>query len=175
MNTFTYAASDSASSEHSTTGRRFDDEKRGNRMQLHRAFELAVILSWRDLMKVVTPACVRIEYQRESESLLDHVILWADKGKGYCDRVCDYWTWASSAHPNGIRFWRGHDSKSLTRSLDFIMNNQDYFTASKTARDGLVLVYPPRDGERAQAVAWEAATPRTSAARERQSSLASNH
>lgn len=137
-------------------------------MQLDNAFEFAVILAWRDLLKVVTPACVRVEYRHEPKSLLDHVTLWADKGKGYCDRVCDYWTWASSAHPNGVHFWRGHDSDRLARSLDFIMKNQDHFTGPTTARDGLVLVYPPVDAQRAEAAAWEASLPGTDLASETQ-------
>jgi len=143
-------------------------------MQLDKAFELAVILSWRDLMKVVTPASIRVEYRRESKSPLDHVTLWADKGKGYCDRVCDYWTCASSAHTDGIHFWRGHDSDQLARSLDFIMKNQGHFTAPTMARDGLVLVYPPGDAEGAEAATWAATFPETAAAKERQFVLAAS-
>ena len=141
-------------------------------MQLDKAFEFAVVLAWRDLLKVVTPASVRVEYRREPKSSLDHVTLWADKGKGYCDRVCDYWTWASAAHPNGMHFWRSHDSDRLARSLDFIMKNQDHFTAPTTARDGLVLVYPPGDAQRAESAAWHASLPATAAASETQYSLA---
>jgi hypothetical protein len=140
-------------------------------MQLDKAFEFAVILSWTDLMKVVTPASVRVEYERESKSL-DHVTVWADKGKGYCDRVCDYWTWASAAHPSGMRFWRGHDSEQLARALDFIMTNQERFTGRTVARDGLVLVYPPGDQERAQAASWGEALPEPARASGTQYSLA---
>jgi hypothetical protein len=133
-------------------------------MELDKAFEFAVILAWRDLLKVVTPASVRVEYRRELDRRLDHVTLWVDKGKGYCDRVCDYWTSVSEGRPIGMRLWRGHDSDQLTRSLAFIMENQDGFTSPPTARDGLVLVYPPGDAERAQAATWEAALPATVAA-----------
>ncbi len=144
-------------------------------MQLDKAFEFAVVLAWRDLLKVVAPASVRVEYCHEPKSSLDHVTLWADKGKGYCDRVCDYWTWASEAHPNGMHFWRGHDSERLARSLDFIMKHQDHFTGPGAARDGLVLVYPPGDAERAEAAGWAAALPGTAAASETQYSLASSN
>lgn len=143
-------------------------------MQLEKAFEFAVIHSWNDLLKIVTPASVRVEYRHESQSLLDHVTLWADKGKGYCDRVCDYWTWASAAHTSGIRFWRGHDSNELARSLDFILKHQDRFREPTTARDGLVLVYPPGDAQRAEAAAWEAALPGTVAVGETRSLVSSN-
>jgi hypothetical protein len=82
--------------------------------------------------------------------------------------VCDYWTSASETHANGIRFWRGHDSDRLARSLDFIMKNQDHFAGPTTARDGLVLVYPPVDAQRAEAAAWEASLPGTDPASETQ-------
>jgi hypothetical protein len=127
-------------------------------MQLHNALGFAVILSWEDLLKVETPASVRVEYQCESKSPLDHVTIWLDKGKGYSDRVCDYRTWTSPAHPRTMRFWKGHDSEQLTRALGFIMQNQDRFTSPNTARDGLVLVFPPGEEERSEAATWEEAT-----------------
>jgi hypothetical protein len=133
-------------------------------MQLDKALEFAVVLAWTDLMKVVPAASVRVEYERESKTPLDHVTVWADKGKGYCDRVCDYWTWASAAHPNGMRFWRGHDSAPLARALDFIMRNQERFTGPTAARDGLVLVYPPGDEQRAVAATWGDALPAATSA-----------
>jgi hypothetical protein len=129
-------------------------------MDLDNALEFAVILSWPDLTKIAAPVSVRVEYHCESKSLLDHVIVWSGKGKGYSDRVCDYWTSSSSAHPSGARFWKGHESEQLKRSLEFILMNQDRFTSPNTVRDGLVLVYPPGDAERADAAAWGAASAR---------------
>jgi hypothetical protein len=124
-------------------------------MKLHKALEFAVILSWQDLLKVETPACVRVEYECEAKSPLDHLTIWLDKGKGYSDRVCDYWTRTSPAHPQAMRFWKGHDSGQLARALAFIMQNQDRFTSPTTARDGLVLIYPPGEAECSEAAAWE--------------------
>jgi hypothetical protein len=181
--TDTYAASSvipskqpkAASSSRDVTEVAEHQGERGSSMQLDKAFEFAVILAWRDLLKVVTPASVRVEYRHESKIVLDHVTLWADKGKGYCDRVCDYWTWASAAHANGIRFWRGHDSDPLARLLGFIMKNQDHFVCPTTAREGLVLVYPPGDEQRAEAAAWEAALPGTTPAGEMEYSLTSSN
>jgi hypothetical protein len=98
-----------------------------------------------------------------------------DKGKGYSDRVCDYWTSASSAHPSGVRFWKGHDSDQLARALDFIMKNQDRFTGPTTARDGLVLVYPPGDEERTEAATWGEAAPGTATAKGTQYGLATSN
>lgn len=126
-------------------------------MQLEKAFRLAVTLSWGDLRKVERPASVRVEYERESDSPLDHVTVWLDKGGGYYDRVCDYWTGTSPDHPLAIRFWKGHDSEQLAQALAFIMKNQSRFTAPTTARKGLVIVYPPGDEERAEAATWEKA------------------
>lgn len=36
--------------------------KEGSSMELDKALEFAVILSWEDLMKVAMPASVRVEY-----------------------------------------------------------------------------------------------------------------
>jgi hypothetical protein len=124
-------------------------------MDLNRAFEFAVILAWDDLLKVATPCSVRVEYHCEPGTPLDHVTIWLDKAKGYLDRVCDYWTWASPAHATGIRFWRGHSSDRLAEALRFILTHQDGFqrTAAQ-GTDGLALVYPPPAEECAKAVTW---------------------
>jgi hypothetical protein len=69
--------------------------------------------------------------------------------------VCDYRTLTSSAHPSGIRFRNGHHSDELAQSLDFIMKNQERFMRPADAcRDGLVLIYPPTEGERTEAGTW---------------------
>jgi len=124
-------------------------------MELDKAFELAVILAWEDLTKVTTLSSARLEYVREPRTSLDHLSVWLVKGRGYQDRVCDYWTQTSSAHPSGVRFGNGHGSDKLAQALDFIMKNQDQFTRPADAgRNGLVLIYPPAGELRAEAAAW---------------------
>jgi len=124
-------------------------------MELNKAFNLAVILAWEDLMKVSKSPLVRVEYQREPGISLDFLRVWAAMLGGSNDLVCDYWTWASLAHASGVRFTNGYHSDTLARTLDFIMRNQDQFTRPVDAcRDGLVLIYPPTEDERIEASNW---------------------
>jgi hypothetical protein len=124
-------------------------------MKLDKAFEFAVILAWKDLMKVNQSPSVRVEYQCEPGTSLDYLRVWAAKSGGSNDLVCDYWTWTSSAHAGGVRFTNGYHSDTLALTLDFIMRNQDQFTRPIDAcRDGLVLVYPPTEDERIEASNW---------------------
>jgi hypothetical protein len=129
--------------------------KRRLKMKLDKAFELAVILAWENLMKVSRSPSVRVEYQCEPGTSLEYVKVWAAKPEGYNDLVCNYWTWTSSAHAKGVRFANGYHSDTLALTLDFIMKNQDQFTRPVDAcRDGLVLVYPPTEAERREASNW---------------------
>lgn len=124
-------------------------------MELDAALQCAVILAWEDLMKAAKPCLARVEYQCEPGTPLDYLGVWAVRARGYQDLVCDYWTWASSAHPSGVRFRNGHSSDQLTDSLTFILQNQDQFTRRTDAcRDGLVLIYPPAGEERTDAATW---------------------
>ena len=124
-------------------------------MELDKAFKLAVIFAWEDLMKVTQPCSARVEYQREPGTSLDYLSVWSVRAGGYQDLVCDYWTWTSSAHPSGIRFRNGHHSDTLAPTLDFIMKNQDRFTHRADAgRHGLVLIDPPTGDECAEAATW---------------------
>ena len=97
-------------------------------MELDRAFQLAVILAWEDLVKVSKPCAARIEYLHEPGTALDYLSVWSVRAGGEQDLVCDYWTWTSSAHPRGVRFRNGHCSEQLAQTLGFIMKNQDRFT-----------------------------------------------
>jgi hypothetical protein len=125
-------------------------------MELDKAFEFALILAWEDLAKVAKPSSLRIEYRAEPGTALDHVSVWSDRGGGYLDLVCDCWTLPSSSHPGGVRFRNGYSSDQLIQILDSIMKNQGQFSRHADAcRDGLVLVYPPGESERAEAAAWK--------------------
>jgi hypothetical protein len=124
-------------------------------MKLDKALEFAVILAWEDLMKSGAPCSVRFEYRCEPGTSLDYLSVWSVRAAGEQYLVCDYWTWTSPAHPSGIRFRNGHYSDQLAQTLDFIMKNQNQFTRPADAcRDGLVLIYPPTEDERTEAVRW---------------------
>ncbi len=124
-------------------------------MELDKAFEFAVILAWEDWMKGTDPCSVRVEYRGEPGTPLDYLSVWSVRAAGRQDLVCDYWTWTSAAHPSGVRFRNGHYSDHLAQTLEFIMKNQDQFTRRTDAcHDGLVLIYPPAEDERAEATTW---------------------
>ena len=124
-------------------------------MQLDTAFQFAVMQAWEDLTKATEPCSIRVEYHCEPGTSLDYLQIWSDRGGGYQHLVCDYWTWTSPAHPSGVRFTNGYHSEGLGQTLDFIMKNQDQFTRRADAcRDGLILIDPPTEGERTEALTW---------------------
>jgi hypothetical protein len=124
-------------------------------MELDKAFRFAVVLAWEDLVKFSKPCSVRVEYLCEPGTALDYLSVWSVRAESEQDLVCDYWTWTSSAHPNGVRFRNGHSSDQLAWMLDLIMKNQDQFTRHADAgRHGLILIYPPAEDARAEAAAW---------------------
>lgn len=124
-------------------------------MELDKALQFAVIVAWDDLMKADEPRPVRVEYQAGPGMSLDHVSLWSAKAWGYHDLLCDYWTSASSSHPDGACFKNGHSSDKLAAALGFIMKNQDQFGRPLDAGGhGLVLIDPPALDDREEAVSW---------------------
>ena len=126
-------------------------------MQLDKALEFAVVQSWEDLTRDTEPCSIRVEYEGEPGTSLDSLRIWSDRGGGYRRLVCDYWTWTSPAHPSGVRFADEYHSDGLGETLDFIMKYQDQFTRRADAcRDGLVLINPPTEDQRAEADAWRA-------------------
>jgi hypothetical protein len=124
-------------------------------MELDKALQFAVTVSWDDLMKAGERLPVRVEYQGSPGVSLDHVSVWSAKAWGYHDLLCDYWTSASSGHPNGASFKNGLSSDKLAAALGFIMKNQDQFRRPLDAGGhGLVLIDPPALGDREEAVNW---------------------
>jgi hypothetical protein len=124
-------------------------------MQLDTALRFAVMQAWGDLTNVNDPCSIRVEYQCDPGTPLDCLKIWSDGGGGCQHLVCDYWTWSSPTHANGVRFRNGYHSDKLGQILDFIMKNQDQFTRRADAcRDGLILIDPPTEGESTEAYTW---------------------
>ena len=124
-------------------------------MELDKALRLAVIQSWKDILKVSNSCSARIEYQLEAGTSLDYLSVWSDRPKGYQFLICNYWTTTTSAHAGGARFANEYRSDQLARSLDFIMKNQDQFPRPADAsRSGIVLINPPTGEDRAEAATW---------------------
>ncbi len=124
-------------------------------MELDKALGFAVILGWDDLKKVSDACSARVEYQCEPGTSLDYLNVWSVDPEGHQNRVCEYWTGTSPAHPTGVRFTNSFQSDQLGQALDFILMNQGQFTrAADACRDGLALIYPPSGDERAEAATW---------------------
>ena len=124
-------------------------------MELDKALGFAVILGWDDLKKVSNPCSARVEYRSAVGAAVDYLSIWWVDAEGHQNRVCEYWTSTSSAHPSGICFNSKFQSLQLGQALDFILMNQGQFTRSADAcRDGLALIYPPTGDERTEAATW---------------------
>jgi hypothetical protein len=130
-------------------------ETHSTRLELDKAFKYAVIQAWQDFMKPTEPRSIRVEYLCEPGTALDHLSVWSGRAGGYQDLVCDFWTSASPAHPNGAAFGSRYYSDALARALLFVMRNQGQFTRPADAgRHGLVLIYPPDANDRIEAGTW---------------------
>ena len=117
-------------------------------MELDKALGFAVILGWDDLKKVSDPCSARVEYRSAVGTVVDYLSIWSVDAEGKQNKVCDYWTWTSSAHPSGICFNNKFHSQQLGLALDFILMNQDQFTRPAGAcPEGLALIYPPTGDE----------------------------
>jgi hypothetical protein len=126
-----------------------------NRLELDRAFSYAMTLAWQDFMKPAEPRSIRVEYVCEPGTPLDHLSVWSDRGGGYRDLVCDFWTSTSLAHQAGTRFEGRYHSDVLTQALLFVMKNQGQFMRPADAgRHGLVLIHPPDADDRREAATW---------------------
>jgi hypothetical protein len=126
-------------------------------MQLDKALQFAVVKSWENLTRGSESRSIRVEYQGEPGTALDHLRLWSDRGGGYQHLVCEYWISASPSHASGVHFTNGYHSEELGQALDFIMKNQNQFARpSDACRDGLALIYPPTGDQRAEAATWRA-------------------
>jgi hypothetical protein len=124
-------------------------------MELDKALEFAVILAWEDLMKVAPLCSARVEYRSAPGTALDYLSVWSVDAERKQNMVCDCWTWASAAHPMGIRFNNKFQSHQLGQALDFILMNQDQFTRPADAcPEGLALIYPPTGDELTEATTW---------------------
>ncbi len=124
-------------------------------MELDKALGFAAILGWDDLKKVSDPCSARVEYSTAVGTAVDNLSIWSVNAEGKQNKVCDYWTWTSAAHPSGIRFNGKFQSPQLSLALDFILMNQDQFTRPTDAcPEGLALVYPPTGEELTKATTW---------------------
>ena len=124
-------------------------------MELDKALEFAVILSWEDLVKITKLCSARVEYRSAPGTPVDYLSIWSVDAEGHQKMVCDYWTWTSSAHASGTNFNNQFHFPQLGLALDFILMNQDQFTRpADSCAEGLALIDPPTETERTEAATW---------------------
>lgn len=124
-------------------------------MDLNKAFQYAVVLAWDSLLEGNPTPLIRVEYQRQPGLLLDCVTIWADKGRGYRDLVCRYWTAESAMHAGGMSFGNNYASPSLAKTVAFIMMDQDRFTPGpEIFGHGQIFIYQPSQNDRTEADVW---------------------
>jgi len=106
-------------------------------------------------MKPIEPRSIRVEYLSEPGTALDHLSVWSVRAGGYQDLVCDFWAFASLAHPSGAGFGDKYYSDALAQALLFVMRNQGQFTRTPDAGcHGLILIHPPDADDRRKATTW---------------------
>jgi hypothetical protein len=139
-------------------------------MELGQAIEFAVVSSWDELVKPGERGSIHVEYKNIADLPLSSVEVWMIKNRGYGTLVCEYsvspaGSPASSSQAFGMHFANLHSSKTLARSLDFIIRNQGQFSRSIGGSiHGLVQIDCPGESQRRDAAAWSGAIRAGSAA-----------
>jgi|SRR5580704_10654466 hypothetical protein len=129
-------------------------------MELDRAFELAVLASWEDLVKPGDPCSVHVEYEKQANSPLASLSVWTIRNRGYGTLVCRYSVAPSdSASPSlkgpSIHFANSYHSEMLADFLGFVLRNQSSFTRpSDRSIHGLVQIDCPTEVDRSEGVTW---------------------
>jgi hypothetical protein len=122
---------------------------------IEEALRSAMIAAWDDLSILTPLRAIRVEYQCEPGIYIDNVTIWLVREGGYQERVCDYRTGHFSQSRAGWRCWAKIHSAKLLGALDIILRHQDCFLlAPDASRNGLLIVFPPTERERAAAAVW---------------------
>jgi hypothetical protein len=132
-------------------------------MELDRAFELAVVASWEDIVRPGDTCSVHVEYEKQPDSPLSSVMVWTIRNRGYGTLVCRYSVVPSdsrSSSPEGspVHFANSYHSEKLADALDFVMRNQSRFTRpADRSIHGLVQIDCPSQEDRNDATTWSQA------------------
>ena len=97
----------------------------------------AVVLNW-DAITQSSPGRVRVEYHLGADGALEYLKLWSST-REYWSLICEYSTHLSWS--DGPRFCNGYHSRSLSRLLQSIMQNQTLSRSPNTS--GILEVGPP--------------------------------
>ena len=128
-------------------------------MELDRAFELAVVASWEDLVKPGDICSVHVEYEKQPNSLLASLSVWMVTNRGYGTLVCRHsvplFFDSLSFDDPPTHFANSYHSRTLADTLDFIVRNQNRFTRpADRSIHGLVQIDCPSEEDQSEAAAW---------------------
>lgn len=129
-------------------------------MELDRAFELAVMSSWDELVKKAEPSSIHVEYENITGLPVTVVEVWTIRQRGYGTLAFRYTspeTLSSVPHAEvaEMQFSNSYRSDILANSLDFIMRNQTSFTRSPDhSIHGFIQIETPNELDREKAGLW---------------------
>ena len=127
---------------------------RTEKQPLERILELAVVVSWKDLMRGAESGLIHIEYDLAPSGTLDCLRIWSLITRGHWLLACEYWMSPSTFHGTGIHFENGYQSEGLAQILDSVMQHQNSFLLPPNrARPGLLQIPTPKEADRAAATA----------------------
>src|SRR6185312_14560755 len=130
-------------------------------MELDRALELAVVASWKDVVKPGDPCSVHVEYEKHPDSPLRSLSVWTIRNRGYGTLVCRYFApdpASSASEASRAHFANSYRSKILADCLEFIMRNQGQFTRpADRSIHGLVQIDCPSEEDQSDAATWSRA------------------
>jgi len=132
-------------------------------MELDRALELAVVASWKDVIKPGDPCSVHVEYEKQRDCPLSSLSVWTIRNRGYGTLVCRYSvappdSASSTSEVSRVHFANSYQSEILADCLNFIMRNQGQFTRpADRSIHGLVQIDCPTEEDRSDAATWSQA------------------
>jgi hypothetical protein len=119
---------------------------------LERILEMAVVVSWADLMRGAESGLIHIEYDFAPSGTLEGLRIWSLITRGHWLLACEYWMSPSTFHGTGIYFENGYQSEGLAHILESVMQHQNSFLLPPNrARPGLLQIPTPTEAERAAA------------------------
>src|SRR5579872_2893131 len=129
-------------------------------MELDRAFELAVISAWDELIRSGEPCSVHVEYKNVAELPLSLVEVWTIAKRGYGMLAFRYDSPRSDSpaprvEAASMNFANSYRSETLASNFDFIMKNQkDFRRPIDHSIHGFVQIETPNQEDRKIAAAW---------------------
>lgn len=129
-------------------------------MELDRAFELAGVAAWGDLVKLGYTSSVHLQYEKEPHSPLTSLSVWTIRNRGYGTLVCRCSVAPDDSAPfalefKGMHFSNSYQSQILADCLEFVVRNEGQFTRpADRSIHGLVQVDSPSEEDRSEAATW---------------------